>query len=298
MASLVELGLAIAKKKFGPRKKSSFATINGGSQSRPMPFKKPRYINDPPGLPEPLLESPPGLGTTLADLTYDDMLAIMEKLDAESLGNMMATSKRYEDFGLRLLPSKCKPILETLNTSGRAMCDPFFSTTEIQKQCCTKVIYSHTQLLQDDQNKGNYRIKDGVVAIDRGAFSYFYSAKKIAIPKSVAFIGFRAFFNCLELVEVAIPFGVKVIPAETFSGCQKLTKIDIPASVTAIGEKAFEKCQKLQSITIPRSVTSIDFFAFDKCSGLEEIILPAHLQKEVYRPTEFTKITLVPQSIF
>lgn len=294
MASFVELGSAIAKKKFNQKKATSCATINGGSQSTPMPPKKPQYLDDPPGLPQPLLKSPPGLGTTLADLTYDEMLVIMEKLDAESLGNMMATAKRYEDFGLRFLPSKCKPILETLNASGRAMCDPFFSKTGIEKQCCKKVIYSHTQLLQDDQNKGNYRIKDGVVAIDRGAFSYFYSAKKIAIPKSVAFIGFRAFYNCLELVEVAIPFGVKVIPAETFSGCKKLTKIDIPASVTVIGRNAFHKCQKLQSITIPGSVTSIDFFAFDKCSGLEEIILPVHLEKEIFRPTEFTKITLVP----
>lgn len=71
---------------------------------------------------------------------------------------------------------------------------------------------------------------------------------KLEIKNGVKNIGFRAFYENLNLVELTIENGVERIDNEAFSWCQNLQKIEIPESVKYLGEKAFNPCKNLGKI--------------------------------------------------
>ena len=137
---------------------------------------------------------------------------------------------------------------------------------------------------------------NNVNTIQEDAF-YSSSLTSIVIPNSVTYIGYAAFYGCVNLTSVIIPDNITEIYQYTFSGCtnlksvvlgKNLTKIDkqafykcsnlssiiIPNSVTSIGEDAFNGCTSLTSVTIPNSVTSIGEQAFRGCSSLTSVTIP------------------------
>jgi GH24 family phage-related lysozyme (muramidase) len=129
-----------------------------------------------------------------------------------------------------------------------------------------------------------------------------------AIPSSVVFVDFGAFFGCSNLTSLTVPSSVAAIGADAFSDCAQLTQINadaasplftnqggvlfnksltqlitypaanaqasytIPSSVTDIKSYAFSGCPNLTSVTIPSSVISIEDSAFYSCSGLTSAI--------------------------
>lgn len=137
---------------------------------------------------------------------------------------------------------------------------------------------------------------------------------KVTIPKSVTFVGNRAFSNCTALTQVnwnaeevsdygdriffkagtdgsgiSVVFGdtVRKIPANLFDASSnyyrpKLISVTIGNNVTSIGEEAFRKCDLLTSITIPAGVKSLGFEAFAGCTKLTSININANLEEMVY----------------
>jgi len=138
--------------------------------------------------------------------------------------------------------------------------------------------------------------------------------RKITIPSSVNYIGWRTFNGTawLDSQPDGLLYAGKVlyrykgempdktvinnirkdtvaIAGRAFSGHTGLTSITIPMGVTSIGEGAFAMCSSLTSVTIPASVTSIgnannkiDFLtgfdgAFAVCSNLTSIIIPSNV---------------------
>ena len=89
--------------------------------------------------------------------------------------------------------------------------------------------------------------------------------------KTVASIGFQAFYGCSNMTGVTIPNSITSIRNGAFVGCSGLTSIMIPNSVTYIGSTAFAICTGLTSITIPNSVTYLGDSLFLFCDNLTTI---------------------------
>ena len=124
-----------------------------------------------------------------------------------------------------------------------------------------------------NQEAKSFIIPNGVMSIEKYAFSDCSSLISISVPKSVTSIGDGAFDGCSSLSSIAISDSVTSISAWTFDGCKSLRSLVIPDSVTSIGNEAFRGCSSLCSLVIPDSVTSIGDGAFDGCSSLRSLVV-------------------------
>ena len=125
-----------------------------------------------------------------------------------------------------------------------------------------------------NQEAKSFIIPNGVMSIEKYAFSGCSSLISISVPKSVTSIGDGAFDGCSSLSSIAISDSITSISAWTFDGCKSLRSLVIPDSVTSIGNEAFRGCSSLCSLVIPDSVTSIGDGAFDGCSSLRSLVIP------------------------
>ena len=125
-----------------------------------------------------------------------------------------------------------------------------------------------------NQEAKSFIIPNGVMSIEKYAFSDSSSLISISVPKSVTSIGDGAFDGCSSLSSIAISDSITSISAWTFDGCSSLRSLVIPDSVTSIGNEAFRGCSSLCSLVIPDSVTSIGDGAFDGCSSLRSLVIP------------------------
>ena len=82
-------------------------------------------------------------------------------------------------------------------------------------------------------------IREGTIAIAKGAFSHQSGLSSIYIPNSVTFIGDEAFCYCEWLSSVIIPDSVTTIGSSAFYGCYRLSEVTIGSSITSIGASAF-----------------------------------------------------------
>ena len=128
-----------------------------------------------------------------------------------------------------------------------------------------------------NQEAKSFIIPNGVISIEKYAFSDCSSLISISVPKSVTSIGDGAFWGCSSLRSLVIPNSVTSIGAWAFSGCKSLSNITIPDSLTSIGAWAFDGCSSLCSLVIPNSVTSIDAWVFSGCKSLSNITIPDSL---------------------
>ena len=125
-----------------------------------------------------------------------------------------------------------------------------------------------------NQEAKSFIIPNGVMSIEKYAFSDCSSLISISVPKSVTSIGDGAFDGCSSLSSIAISDSITSIGTWTFDGCKSLRSLVIPDSVTSIGNEAFRGCFSLCSLVIPDSVTSIGEGAFDGCSSLRSLVIP------------------------
>ena len=139
-----------------------------------------------------------------------------------------------------------------------------------------------------------------VASIGWGAFYYRSNLTSITIPDSMMSISSGAFIHCEGLTSITIPDSVTSIGDYAFDHCTSLTSVTIPDSVTSIGDSAFGYCTSLESIIIPDSVTSIGDYAFDHCTSLEIIIIPDGVSSIGFRAfckcSSLTNIT-IPDSV-
>ena len=99
-------------------------------------------------------------------------------------------------------------------------------------------------------------------------------AKSFIIPNGVMSIEKYAFSGCSSLISISVPKSVTSIGDGAFDGCKSLRSLVIPDSVTSIGDGAFSSCSSLRSLVIPGSVTSIGDGAFSSCSSLRSLVIP------------------------
>ena len=118
--------------------------------------------------------------------------------------------------------------------------------------------------------------KLGTEAIERNweydcIIDYYKIPSTLIIPKSVWYIGRRAFWGCKKLREVIIPNNVDVIGYHAFEWCENLKKVIIPNCVWKIDHGAFYECRDTEIILKKtKSKFRIGINAFYNCKSVVE----------------------------
>lgn len=134
-----------------------------------------------------------------------------------------------------------------------------------------------------------YRVREGTEVICNDAFDNCYPVELVIFPKSLKYIGDRAFqstfpdgitfptelkgigecafhFTRGRAKELVIPDSVIFVGKAAFHRMAHLKKVVIGNGLTTISELLFAGCNELEELAIPSTVTIIDNSAFEYCS--------------------------------
>jgi hypothetical protein len=108
----------------------------------------------------------------------------------------------------------------------------------------------------------------------------YWNGVKLAIPRTVEFIGAHCFWSCSSLREVIFESdsNLKRIDNYAFSSCG-LQSVRIPSKVEFIGEYCFHECKSLSEVIFESdsNLKRIDKFAFHS-SGLKSVRIPSKVE--------------------
>ena len=108
-------------------------------------------------------------------------------------------------------------------------------------------------------------LPEGMTSIGDFAFQDCNGFESIALPSTLKWIGYDAFFSCDGLTSVTVPDSVESIMPEAFIYCWNLKTVRLGKNVEYVGDYAFYECEKLESITIPAKTWDIGGGAFAAC---------------------------------
>ena len=138
-------------------------------------------------------------------------------------------------------------------------------------------------------------IADNVTKIYPYAFNKCISLKKANLPKSLTYLGERAFGETvIEAIEIPKTLdscgwtggfdydfdGTSVwiyggpFSHCPFSHCENLKTITFEKGTTQIAENLFRGCTGLETITVPDTIAEIEKYAFEGCVRLTEVSIP------------------------
>lgn len=143
--------------------------------------------------------------------------------------------------------------------------------------------FSEKEFVEIPESVKHKGISYSVVGIGEEAFirydgildklnKYRYNLKYLSLPKSVRYIGARAFSWNKGLKKIDFANGIKSIGRKAFELCESLEELELPGGMFCIGKNAFESCYRLKKVVIPNSVNTIGEYAFYKCSSLKAVV--------------------------
>ena len=110
------------------------------------------------------------------------------------------------------------------------------------------------------------------------AFAESNISSSVMFPRNLKSIREGTFWGCKFLTSVTVPETVDLIDDCAFLVCGSLSKVNIQgSSLRRIGISAFKGCTSLTSINLPNSVREICDSAFVRCTSLSGINLPSSL---------------------
>eukprot|EP00980_Cylindrotheca_fusiformis_P006867 scaffold1436_cov112-Cylindrotheca_fusiformis.AAC.3 len=127
---------------------------------------------------------------------------------------------------------------------------------------------------------GTIVFPDGAkLQVERRAFGYCRSLRKVILCSVSTRLGFGAFTYCNGLISVELPEGLQVIEQCLFEGCESLATVKIPSSVIKIGGRAFYLCRSVASFDFPHGLVEIGYSCFFGCDSIETLHIPTTVSK-------------------
>lgn len=143
----------------------------------------------------------------------------------------------------------------------------------------------YIRISRKDIVNGTLTIPNGMkvinkIVLDNSDGSYF-NIRHIEIPKSVKYIGSKAFYNFPNLQIVDLSEGLIEIGYKAFSYCKNLKYINFPKSLKSINSEAFEYCSSLKKVVLFENIENIGERAFYHNESLKSVTInkDANLEK-------------------
>ncbi len=95
----------------------------------------------------------------------------------------------------------------------------------------------------------------------------------------LAYVGARAFENCVSLENLDFLKNVIEIGDFAFASCMQIKKITLPSTLVRVGKSSFIYCTKLESANLPDSLTTLPNKCFAYCISLKAIIVGKSVSK-------------------
>ena len=129
------------------------------------------------------------------------------------------------------------------------------------------------------RNLKRIELPDSIQSIQESAFENS-SIEEIKVPRSLSFIGSRAFINCKKLREFLVPEKgeLRLIEANAFANCRSLQKVELPESLKEIDARVFSNCVELTRLRVPSQIKSLSEEIVAGCENLRVVVLPEKLQ--------------------
>lgn len=119
-----------------------------------------------------------------------------------------------------------------------------------------------------DKHIASLAFKEGTAGISPEFCSYS-EVKTASLPKSLKWIGYRAFDNAHSLRAITLPEGLREIGEAAFA-YTPLTALTLPSTIETIGDRAFSGTQ-IVSLTIPEGLKEMGEAAFGNNLQLADI---------------------------
>ena len=126
-------------------------------------------------------------------------------------------------------------------------------------------------LLIARRNLREARIPEGTSMIAADAVHERVLLRRVEIPSSVGYIGWRAFKGCSGLTEITIPGNVKRIGWHAFEGCPRLASVRFGEGVEVLENGVFSSCRSICSVTFPASLKMLGGWMFFSCTALKAV---------------------------
>lgn len=160
------------------------------------------------------------------------------------------------------------------------------------------VKYCNDILKGGTKRLNQYKVADGVVAVDSNAFCYkdrpnhvagecryIYSVyildvARVIFPSSLIAIGQKAFsYNNIE--ECVFSDSIQYIGSKAFSGCSNLCDgpLGLPKELRYLEAEAFAGCGKITSVVFHDKIKEIGSHAFRGCSALKTAYIPDSVER-------------------
>lgn len=111
------------------------------------------------------------------------------------------------------------------------------------------------QKMKEWRNNGpTLKIKEGLKAIEKGAYANRTDIARVFIPEGVEEIGDEAFIFCDQLIHITLPSTLKRIGRSAFQDCVNLEEITPPEGLEEIADAAFCNCLSLEIKSLPQGV--------------------------------------------
>lgn len=137
-----------------------------------------------------------------------------------------------------------------------------------------------------------------VSKIEKKAFEYMSSLRKINLSESVMSIDDEAFHGCSNLEKIDLPTSTEIIENAAFKDCKNLVEINILkdlSSLSMAGDEVFSNCKSLKSITLPSSLVEIGKYAFYGCDNLKSVIIHPSSKIQTIKQSTFCDCTSLTQ---
>lgn len=141
-------------------------------------------------------------------------------------------------------------------------------------------------------------IQNSVEKVERSAFCFCESLRKVVFSKNTKEVSSNAFYYCQNLEEVIMSDSLTTLDQFVFCGCKNLSKITFSSNLTRIFCGTFCECTSLRNLILPNNIIEIWSDAFANCTTLQTIMLPQKLiqisDKAFQSCTSLRSITFPP----
>lgn len=119
----------------------------------------------------------------------------------------------------------------------------------------------------------NIVLPEGLIRIDRYAFSGCKYLSSIVLPKTMKEIGSYVFLDCIRLQTVDTGDGLEELGVGLFAECTALHTVHLGANIKKLLGSTFEGCTELQSINLNDQIEKMHDSDFRNCIKLKKVVV-------------------------